>query len=283
MAAKFAHLHVHTAYSALESTVHIEDLFKKAKEYGLPAVAMTDHGNLAGVIEFMDEAKKAGIKPIYGCDLYVKLENAPEQMRFPYTRLTLLSMNNDGFQNLVKLVSKSSLEGRAQRPLITKEWLKEYSPGLIALSGGLKGEIGFHLLQNREEQALKEFEFLHELFGDRFYAELQENNLSEQTRINEWLLAISKEKGVKPVATSDVHYLEKEDAMSQEIFVLTQLGRTVSDENKRSLCTEFWLKDEATMEEQFAYCPEALANTLEVAERCNVTFKFTDDKGRPIY
>ncbi len=283
MAAKFAHLHVHTAYSALESTVHIEDLFKKAKEYGLPAVAMTDHGNLAGVIEFMDEAKKAGIKPIYGCDLYVKLENAPEQMRFPYTRLTLLSMNNDGFQNLVKLVSKSYLEGRAQRPLITKEWLKEYSPGLIALSGGLKGEIGFHLLQNREEQALKEFEFLHELFGDRFYAELQENNLSEQTRINEWLLAISKEKGVKPVATSDVHYLEKEDAMSQEIFVLTQLGRTVSDENKRSLCTEFWLKDEATMEEQFAYCPEALANTLEVAERCNVTFKFTDDKGRPIY
>ncbi|MGZ3712176.1 MAG: DNA polymerase III subunit alpha, partial [Bdellovibrionota bacterium] len=283
MSAKFAHLHVHTSYSALASTVHIEDLFKKAKEFGLPAVAMTDHGNLCAVIDFMDEAKKAGIKPIYGCDVYVKYEGATEQMKFPYSRLVLLAMNKEGFQNLVYLVSQSYLEGREQRPILKKAWIEARSEGLIALSGGLKGEIGFHLLNGREELAEQEFEWLRTTFGDRFYAELQENNLAEQTRINEWLLERCKKTGVKPVATSDVHYLEKEDAMSHEVFILTQLGRTLSDQQKRSLCTEFWLKDEATMEEQFAYCPEALANTLEVAERCDVTFKFTDDKGRPIY
>ncbi len=283
MPAKFAHLHVHTSYSALASTVHIEDLFKKAKEYGLPAVAMTDHGNLAGTIDFMEEAKKAGVKAIYGCEVYVRLEGVSEQVKFPYSRLVLLAMTKDGFQNLVYLVSQAYLEGREQRPLLTKKWIEARSEGLIALSGGLKGGIGFHLLGNREDKAELEFAWLHETFGDRFYAELQENNLAEQTKINEWLLERCKKSGVKPVATSDVHYLEKDDAMSHEIFVLTQLGRTVSDENKRSLCTEFWLKDPATMEEQFAFCPEALANTLEVAERCNVNFKFTDEKGRPVY
>ncbi|HEY8278607.1 MAG TPA: DNA polymerase III subunit alpha, partial [Bdellovibrionota bacterium] len=283
MSAKFAHLHVHTAYSALASTVHIEDLFKKAKEFGLPAVAMTDHGILAGAIEFMEEAKKAGIKPIYGCDVYVKYDGAPESVKFPYSRLVLLAMNKEGFQNLMFLVSRSYLEGREQRPILKKEWITERSEGLIALSGGLKGEIGFHLLSGREDLAEQEFNWLHSTFGDRFYAELQENNLAEQTKINEWLLERCKKTGIKPVATSDVHYLEKEDAMSHEVFILTQLGRTLSDEKKRSLCTEFWLKDPATMEEQFAFCPEALENTLEVANRCDVTFKFTDDKGRPIY
>jgi DNA polymerase-3 subunit alpha len=283
MSAKFVHLHVHTSYSALESTVRIDELFQKAKAYGMPAVAMTDHGNLCAVIDFLDEAKKAGVKPLFGCDLYLKLENPPEQIRFPYTRLVLLAMDKEGFHNLVQLVSKSYLEGRAQRPLVTKAWIEEFHKGLICLSGGLKGEIGFHLLNNREDLAEKEFEWLHSVFGDRFYAELQENNLAEQTRVNEWLIERCKKSGVKPVASSDVHYLEKDDAMSHEIFVLTQLGRTVSDENKRSHCTEFWFKDEATMEEQFAYCPEALTNTLEVAERCNVSFKFTDEKGRPIY
>jgi DNA polymerase-3 subunit alpha len=283
VSANFVHLHVHTSYSALASTVHIDELFKKCKEYGMGAVAMTDHGNLAGVIEFMGEAKKAGIKPIYGCDVYLKLEDAPEAMRFPYSRLTLLAMNKEGFQNLVYLVSQSYLEGRAQRPLLTKAWVESKSAGLICLSGGLKGAIGFHLLNNREEAAQREFEWLRQTFGDRFYAELQENNLAEQTRINDWLLEHCRASGVKPVATADVHYLEKEDAMSHEVFILTQLGRTLSDANKRSLCTEFWLKDPETMAEQFAFCPEALANTLEVADRCDVSFKFTDDKGRPIY
>lgn len=280
---QFVHLHVHTAYSALASTVHIEDLFKKAKEYGMPAVAMTDHGNMCGVIEFMNEAKKAGVKALYGCDVYVKIENAPENMRYPYTRLVLIAMNNDGFQNLKYLVSQGYLEGRAQRPILTKEWIAARSEGVIALCGGLKGAIGHHLLNNKEDQAEKEWEWLVSTFGDRFYAELQENNLAEQTRINEWLLERCKKSGVKPVATSDVHYLEKEDAMSHEVFVLTQLGRTLSDVNKRSLCTEFWLKDPETMKEQFAYCPEAITNTVEVANRCDVTFKFVDDKGRPIY
>jgi DNA polymerase-3 subunit alpha len=281
--AGFVHLHVHTSYSALASTVHIEDLFKKAKEFGMSAVAMADHGNLAGVIEFMGEAKKAGVKPIYGCDIYLKLEGAPETARYPYTRLVLLAMNQEGFQNLVYLVSQGYLEGRANRPILTKAWIEARSEGLICLSGGLKGEIGYHLLHNNEAQAEAEFQWLRKTFGDRFYAELQENNLAEQTRINEWLLDRCKATGVKPVATADVHYLEKDDAMSHEIFVLTQLGRTLSDANKRSLCTEFWLKDPETMREQFAHCPEALANTLEVADRCDVKFKFTDDKGRPIY
>ena len=283
MSSPFVHLHVHTSYSALASTVHIEDLFKKAKEYGMSAVAMTDHGNLAGVIDFMGEAKKAGIKPIYGCDIYLKLEGLPESERYPYSHLVLLAMNKDGFQNLVQLVSQSYLERKGDRPLIDRKWLEEKNHGLICLSGGLKGEIGYHLLHNNEERAEESFLWLKKIFGDRFYAELQENNLAEQTRINEWILERCKKYGVKPVATSDVHYLEKEDALSQEIFVLTQLGRTLSDANKRSLCTEFWLKDPETMVDQFAFCPEALANTLEIADRCDVSFKFTDDKGRPIY
>jgi len=279
----FVHLHVHTSYSALASTVHIDDLFKKAKEYGMPAIAMTDHGNLCGVIEFMNEAKKAGIKPIYGCDIFLKIEGAPETEKFPYSHLVLLAMNQEGFHNLVNLVSKSYLERSGDRPIMERKWIEERAEGLICLSGGLKGEIGYHLIRNSEEKAVEAFCWMKKVFGDRFYAELQENNLAEQTKINEWVLAQCKEFKVKPVATADVHYLEKEDALSQEVFVLTQLGRTLSDANKRSLCTEFWLKDPETMGDQFSFCPEALTNSLEVAERCNVSFKFTDDKGRPIY
>lgn len=249
----------------------------------MPAVAMTDHGNLAGTIEFFDAAKKAKIKPIYGCDIYLKLENPPDHLRFPYTRLVLLAMDNEGFHNLRTLISRSYLEGRANRPLVDRAWLTENNKGLIALSGGLKGEIAFHLLQGREDRAMAEFQWLHDTFGDRFYAELQENNLGEQTKVNEWLLEKCKKLKVKPVATSDVHYLNKDDALSHEVFILTQLGRILSDANKRALCSEFWFKDQETMQEQFAYCPEALENTKKIAERCNVEFKFTDAKGLPIY
>ncbi len=279
----FVHLHVHTEYSPLESTVRIEDLMKKCAERGMTAVAMTDHGVLAGTIDFLDTAKKNKIKPIFGCDIYLQLEGAPEGTRFPWTRLVLLAMDNAGFHNLRQLVSRAYLENKAARPLVKKAWVEELNGGLIALTGGMKGEIGYHLLQGREDLAEREFAWLHSTFGDRLYGEIQENNLAEQSRVNEWVVGRCKKAGVKYVATSDVHYLEKDDALSHEVFVLTQLGRTLSDEKKRSLCTEFWLKDQPTMEEQFAWAPEALTNTLEVAERCNVSFKFTDDKGRPIY
>lgn len=282
-AANFVHLHVHTSYSALESTVHIDELFKKCQEYGMSAVAMTDSGNLAGVIDFFTSAQKAKIKPIFGADVFIKLEGLQEGARTNYARLVLLAMNKNGFQNLVKLVSKGYLEGREQRPLIHKEWLKEYNSDLIALSGGLKGEIAFHLLQGREESALKTFQFYQETFGDRFYAELNHNLIAEQNQLNEWLLVHCKEHGVKYVAANDVYYLEKEDAAAHEVFVCTQFGRTLAESGSKNLLSEFWFKDPLTMEEQFAETPEALAVTNEIADRCNVEFKFTDDKGRPIY
>ncbi|MCO5142012.1 MAG: DNA polymerase III subunit alpha [Oligoflexia bacterium] len=290
----FTHLHVHTSYSALESTVRIDyndnpkkavpNVFSKCLEYGMSALAMTDHGNLCGAIDFFNNAKKAGVKPIFGCDFYLKVSEGYENHRFPYSRLVLLAKNKAGFQNLVSLVSRSYLEGRSSnRPLIDKSWVQDSSSDLICLTGGLKGETGYHLLQGREDLAQKELEWLQSCFKDNLFLELQENNLAEQERLNEWLMAQGKAMNIRPVATSDVHYLEKEDAMSHEIFVLTQLGRTVSDENKRSLCTEFWFKDPETMKEQFAFCPEALENTNLIAEQCSVEFKFVDEKGRPIY
>jgi DNA polymerase III subunit alpha len=279
----FVHLRVHTSYSALASTVHIEDLFQKVKSMGMPAVTMMDHGNLCGAIDFWEQAKKTGVKPIFGCDLFLREREAKEGSRFPYSHLGLIAKDKNGFQNLVKLISQGYLEGRESRPLVEREWVEKNCEGLICLTGGLKGPIGFHLLQGQDERAESALKWLYEVFGKNLYAELQEAQLEEQQRLNLWLLERARSMGIDPVATSDVHYLEKEDALSQEVFVLTQLGRTLSDANKRALCTEYWLKDYETLQEQFAFCPEALANTVKVAEQCDVSFKFTDDKGRPVY
>lgn len=288
LAANFVHLHVHSSYSALESTVRINDLIKKCQEYEMPAVAITDHMNMCGAIDFYQKAKKAGIKPIFGCEVYIENEAAEKESRVPEARLStnrlvLLAQNMDGFKALKRLISRGYLEGRQQRAVLQKEWIEEEAEGLIALSGGLKSLVSWNILRGNTEAAAEEFAWLVKTFGRRFYAELLQNGLREQRMINQFLVGQCEKHGVKYVAASDVHYLEKDDAEAHEILTCIKLGRTVNELDGKQACKEFWFKDPETMETQFEEYPEALANTLEIAEQCNVEFKFTDDEGKPIY
>jgi len=275
----FTHLHVHTQYSALESTVQIDALLEKCKEFGMSAVAMTDHGNLCGAIDFFNAAKKAKIKPIFGCDIYLAADAEGKEAY----RLLLLAKDRAGFQNLSDLISRSYLEGLGDRPVVQKAWLEEKAEGLLILAGGMKSELGRYLLTGQMEKADAFFSWAKAKFGKNFYATLQVNGLAEQDKLNLWLVEKCTKENVEYVATSDVHYLLKEDASAHEILACTKLGRTISDPLRRNLCSEYWFKDSDTIAEQFAAWPMAIENTQKIVAACNVEFKFTDEKGRPIY
>jgi DNA polymerase-3 subunit alpha len=255
----------------------------------MPAVAITDHGNLCGAIEFYMGANKAGLKPILGCEVHVKLPDPPMESRsaedkLKSSRLVLLARDLEGYKNLSRLLSRGYLEGRSgDRPLLTREWLKDYKEGLIAIPAGLKSEIAWNLLRGREANAALAFDFLLDLYGPNFYAGLDAGRLKETQIVNEWMLARAREKGVKPVAMGNVHYLDREDADSHEVLSCIKLGRTIQDSARRASSDDYWLKDAATMTEIFSETPEALDHTLEVAAACNVEFKFTNDKGHQIY
>ena len=284
--AGFVHLHVHTQYSLLDGTIRLDELFKKAKEYKMPAVAMTDHGNMFGAIDFYQRAYKQGIKPIIGCELYV----AP-QSRFIKTaghigetarHLVVLVKNFHGYKNLMKLTTAGYLEGFYYRPRVDKEILAQCHEGLIATSACLHGEIADLILKGSLGAAFKAAEAYHEIFGaDNFYLELMSNGLPEQEKVNAGLIELSHQLSIPLVATNDCHYLKKEDRDVHEVLLCIQTGKTLEDADRmRFGSDEFYFKSPETMIESFNYCKEAVDNTVIIAERCNLKLEFASETGR---
>jgi DNA polymerase-3 subunit alpha len=275
----FVHLHVHTCYSLLDGAAKIPDLFRQAKEQGMEALAVTDHGSMYGVIEFYKEAKKAGLKPIIGCEVYVAPRSYRDKVAGlddgPY-HLVLLAENQKGYKNLLKLVSLSWLEGFYYKPRVDKALLKQYSGGLIALSACLAGEVATLILQGKKEEAWETAIEYRDIFGkENFFLELQDHGLEEQRRVNTGLLNIAKETGIPLVATNDVHYLRQKDSYVQDILLCIQTGKSLQDQERMRFETdEFYLKSEDEMRLLFGDYPEALSNTGAIAKRCQVDFTF---------
>ena len=279
----FTHLHVHTEYSLLDGACRIEKLLDKAQEMGQKSVAITDHGVMYGVIDFYKAAKKRGIKPIIGCEIYVakrsrfdKIHGIDNENR----HLVLLCKNETGYRNLVAIVSKAWTEGFYSKPRADMELLREHSEGLIALSACLAGEIPRALSVGDYDEAKAAALRYREIFGeDNFYLELQDHGLREQAHINPQIIRLSKDTGIPLVVTNDCHYIEKEDTKMHHILVCIQTNRTVEDEDTLEFGSdEFYFKSEDEMRALFPDCPEAADNTQKIADRCNVEFEFGKTK-----
>lgn len=271
----FIHLHVHTQYSLLDGAAEIGLLLEKAKQLGMPALAITDHGVMYGCLKFYQQALKTGIKPILGCEVYVAprslTDKVPKVDENPF-HLVLLAADNTGYQNLLKLVSISHLDGFYYKPRVDAETLCKYSRGIIALSACLSGQIPRLLLADRLDEAKKQLLWYQEVFGrENFYLELQYQQLAEQRNLNRNLAKLAADCGAPLVATNDVHYLNREDAQVHDVLLCIQTGKTVDETNRMKFSTaEFYLKTPAEMAELFYDYPQALENTLKIAERCNV-------------
>ncbi len=271
----FVHLHLHTDYSLLDGACEIGKLMDRAAELKMPAVAITDHGNLFGAIKFYQQAQKRNIKPIIGCEVYVapasRFDRAADTDR--PNHLVLLCENERGYRNLVKLASLAYIEGYYYKPRIDKDLLARHADGLIALSACLRGEVAVALMSDRYEAARQSAYDLRDIFGKgNFFLELQDQGLEEDKRVNPQMVRLSGETGIPLVATNDTHYLNQADARAQEVLVCIQTGKTMSDTSRMKFRTnEFYFK---TCEEMAAIfgreVPEALAHTLDIAERCNL-------------
>jgi len=280
---QFTHLHVHTQYSLLDSSSKIKELILRTKELGMDSIAITDHGVMYGIIDFYKTAKENGIKPILGCEVYISSgsrfnkENSPDNF---YYHLVLLAENEEGYKNLIKLVSYGFIEGFYYKPRIDIELLKKYHKGIIALSACLSGPISKNLLNSSYEKA-KEFAVMYNnIFGDdNFYIEIQDHGMDVQKRINQQLIKISKETGIPLVCTNDAHYIMREDAQAHDILLCIQTNKTINDENRmRYEGSEFYLKSPEEMYSLFYYVKEAFENTNKIAQRCNVDFEFNKYK-----
>jgi DNA polymerase-3 subunit alpha len=278
---EFTHLHLHTQYSLLDGACRIPEILNLAKQFKMDSLAITDHGNMFGAVNFYLEAQKAGIKPIIGCEVYIapksRLEKSAASSDESFNHFILLARDEAGYHNLMKLVSIGYLEGFYYRPRIDKEVLASHSTGLIGLSACLKGEIPMLLQQLRFNDALKAADtFLNILGKGNFYLEIQENNIPEQKTVNEGLIKISKELAIPLVATNDVHYLTRASAKAHEALLCVQTQTTLEDPNRMRFQTdEFYFKSPQEMAELFKYAPEAIRNTQEVAERCNLELDFS--------
>ncbi|MCK9229214.1 MAG: DNA polymerase III subunit alpha [Syntrophales bacterium] len=273
----FVHLHVHTQYSLLDGALRLDDLFKAARDYRMPAVAITDHGNMFGALDFYKKAFKYGIKPIIGCELYVahgdhREKNSPEAGEGS-RHLVVLARNMEGYRNLMKLTSRGYLEGFYYRPRVDKKLLAEYSNGLIAMSACLHGEIPGFLLSRQPADAERAAEEYREIFGrDNFYLEIMENGLPEQKQVNLELIALARRIAMPLVATNDCHYLKRHDAEAHEILLCIQTGKTIDDPQRMRFQTdEFYFKSPDEMKAAFAHVPEAIENTITISERCSLS------------
>ena len=278
---RFVHLHCHTEYSLLDGANKVDKMFERIKALKQPAVAMTDHGNMFGAIEFYREAMSHGVKPIIGCEIYVAptsrfekkgVDKGPKEYN---NHLILLTMNKEGYRNLCKLVSLGYMEGFYYKPRIDKELLKEFNGGLIALSACLQGEVSQALNYGNYEKAKAAVEQYASIFGDRYYIEIQDNKLPEQEKVNRLLVELAKEVSLPVVATNDCHYGERADFHAHDVLLCVQTGKTVDEENRLKLETdELYLKSAAEMIRGFDYCPGAVERTLEIADRCNLEIEF---------
>ena len=278
---RFVHLHCHTEYSLLDGANKVDKLFERIKALKQPAVAMTDHGNMFGAVEFYREAMSHGIKPIIGCEIYVAptsrfekkgVDKGPKEYN---NHLILLAMNKEGYRNLCKLVSLGYMEGFYYKPRIDKDLLRELNSGLIALSACLQGEVSQALNYGVYEKAKAAAETYATIFGDRYYIEIQDNKLAEQEKVNRQLVELAKELSIPVVATNDCHYGERADFHAHDVLLCVQTGKTVSDDNRLKIETdELYLKSADEMNQGFDYCPGAVERTLEIADRCNVDIEF---------
>jgi DNA polymerase-3 subunit alpha len=274
---EFVHLHLHTDYSLLDGACEIEKLVARVKTLGMPAVAMTDHGNIFGAVQFVGAAKSAGVRPIIGCELYVCKKNdhraAPEGDS--YHHLLVLAENEEGYRNLVKITSEASLHGFYYKPRISKGFLAEHARGLICLSGCLKGEVAEHLLQPNYAAAREAADFYRSIFGkENFYLEMQDQGLQAEARIRPDLLRLEKDLGIPLVVTNDSHYLCEDDANAQDVMLCIQTGKTIHETNRMKFeGTQFFVKSPEEMERVFPDLPQARRRTVEIAERCHVTLE----------
>ncbi|MFH1621576.1 MAG: DNA polymerase III subunit alpha [Candidatus Omnitrophota bacterium] len=277
----FVHLHVHTQYSLLDGACQINELVKLAHNLKMPALAITDHGNISGAIDFYLTAQKMGVKPIIGCEVYIapgsRLQKSSTSIHEASNHFILLTKDEEGYKNLMKLVSIGYLEGFYYRPRIDKETLSHYSKGLIGMTACLKGEVACMIQEDKINEAIKVADEFSNIFakGD-FYLELQENKIPEQTKVNQGLLKISKELDLPIVATNDLHYLKKEHARAHEALLCIQTQTTLNDpERMRFQTDEFYLKDAREMKQLFKELPQAIANTIEIANKCNLELDFS--------
>ena len=274
----FVHLHVHSEYSLLDGANRIKDLPVRAKELGMKAIALTDHGVMFGAVNFFKECKKNDIKPIIGCEVYVAPRSRfskESNLDSEYSHLILLVKNKTGYQNLIKLVSLSFTEGFYYKPRIDLEILEKYSEGLICLSACLAGSINQAILRDDIEKA-KEIALWHKrVFKDDYYLEVQNNGLRKQVLVNQKLVELSKELDIPLVATNDAHYLKKEDSYNHEVLLCIQTGKKMNDEDRMRFETEeFYIKSPEEMADYFSNIPEAIENTVKIAEKCNFEFEF---------
>src|SRR5438876_6448694 len=274
----FVHLHLHTEYSLLDGAIRMKELMKKAVEFKMPAVAITDHGNLFGAIEFYQEAQRAGVKPIIVCEAYIapgSNKDRPASRRDSAYHFTLLAENETGYRNLVKLVTAGHLEGFHYAPRIDKQLLAAHSEGLIGLSGCLAGEINSAIQSNNVEKAKQSAAEYREILGaENFFIELHDHGMDEQRKCMTALPQIARDIGVGLVAANDVHFLRRSDHQAHDVMLCIGTGKMVQDENRMRYVPELYFKSPAEMRELFRDFPEAIANTLEIGERCHLDLEF---------
>ncbi|HZQ19264.1 MAG TPA: DNA polymerase III subunit alpha [Terriglobales bacterium] len=274
---QFVHLHLHTDYSMLDGACDVEKLCKRVKELGMPAVAMTDHGNIFGAVHFVKAAQASGVKPIIGCELYVCKKEDHRIERTPpdgdtYNHLLVLAENEEGYRNLVKITSEASLHGFYYKPRVSKNFLAKHAKGLIALSGCLKGEVAEFLTEEKYDAARNAAATFADIFGkENFFLEIQDQGLEMEHRIHPGLFKLEKDLGLPLVATNDSHYLCEDDAHAQDVMVCIQTGKSIQDPNRMKFQgTGFYVKNHDEMLQVFKHAPDVLKRTLAIAERCHV-------------
>jgi len=275
MSDSFVHLHLHTEYSLLDGAVRIDALMKRVKELNMPAVAMTDHGNLYGAIDFYMAAKKAKVKSIIGCEAYLAPGSMMDKNEVPgrkrSSHLTLLASSNEGFENLSKLITKGHLDGQWYKPRVDKDALREHAKGLICLSGCINGEINELLLSDRKDEAEKSLLEFRDIFGpENFYLEIQDHNMEAQRKSARQMIEWGKQYDLKTVATNDVHFLNRSDHESHDIMICIGTGASIYDQNRMTYSPEVYFKTAEEMRSLFSEVPEACDATLEIAERCDL-------------
>ena len=276
----FVHLHLHTEFSLLDGANRIDELLDRAQELHMPAVAMTDHGNMFGAMKFYQAARERGINPILGCEAYIspttRFDRSKQGISTVAHHLTLLATNYEGYQNLARLISKAHLEGFYYRPRIDKDLLAQHAAGLIGLTGCLKGEVNGHILGEDMRKAADALDSYRQIFGpENLYVELMSHGVDGQTQVNRQLLAFSRDFGLPVVATNDCHYLRREDAAPHDVLLCIGTGKTLNDPQRmRYGPQEFYFKTPEEMSQVFAEIPEACTNTLRIAERCNIQLPF---------
>lgn len=280
----FTHLHVHTEYSLLDGSSKIKELLPRAKELGMDSLAITDHGVMYGVIDFYKKAKEVGIKPILGCEIYVapgsRFDREQGRGEDRYYHLVLLAENNQGYKNLMKIVTRGFTEGYYYKPRVDYEVLEKYHEGIIALSACLAGEIPNKILKEDFDGARAAANKMRDIFGENnFFLELQDHGIRQQTQVNTSLIRLSRELGIPMVVTNDVHYIREEDAVPHDLLLCIQTGKKVSDQDRmRYEGGQYYLKSEEEMQKVFPYAREAMDNTHKIAERCNVEIVFGEQK-----